>query len=562
MRRTFAIVCLLGLLAAPVAAADSAPTEVRLGRVVATPPVDGRSSLLVSARYPIELTGHRVRLHVSVFRGIPGIEDQVVRPLLSAGPQRSPERRRGFSFVHRIDLSRALTAELGKGALMMVEASAALDANSDGKAKLHSKDYALQELRSSPGKPTLCSSMPLRRVRPGGSVAIRPPVCSSTWDRWKISTGPEHGQARIQDGVLLYRSAKRFRGSDSIALQALPPVGTQPASLEPPAPTVVSVKVGTDPSISVRAIGDSVTAGFGYYDNGTLMGLFHLPECKPGSVTLVDPCSSNSATVNNAAKKVEFAPDYGLANNVSWAAQWANEYGITNFENLAISGAEPGQWAPGGPLYPLTKQVEAEDPDYILMTVGANPLLAETLFGVENMACAVYADIFGRYKTCIEEAFAGVQLHENLESLYRNLVQNTTSTIYLMQYHLSIPASALAYTAIQIAEIAKMMNEEIAAAAAAVNPKRLQVVAPPHFNVGVDLEPVYPSKYSCSRAGYKVDGPSVQIKATQDELLLAHPLSFCKGPVTGPPWVISGDTGIHPSASGYAQMASQVPAPE
>jgi aminopeptidase N len=29
----------------------------------------------------------------------------------------------------------------------------------------------------------------------------------------------------------------------------------------------------------------------------------------------------------------------------------------------------------------------------------------------------------------------------------------------------------------------------------------------------------------------------------------------------GPPWVISGDTGIHPSAAGYAQMASQVPPP-
>lgn len=27
------------------------------------------------------------------------------------------------------------------------------------------------------------------------------------------------------------------------------------------------------------------------------------------------------------------------------------------------------------------------------------------------------------------------------------------------------------------------------------------------------------------------------------------------------PWVISGDTGIHPSTVGYAQMASQVPAP-
>jgi lysophospholipase L1-like esterase len=30
----------------------------------------------------------------------------------------------------------------------------------------------------------------------------------------------------------------------------------------------------------------------------------------------------------------------------------------------------------------------------------------------------------------------------------------------------------------------------------------------------------------------------------------------------GKPWVISGDTGIHPSATGYAQMAAEIPAPE
>jgi hypothetical protein len=91
-----------------------------------------------------------------------------------------------------------------------------------------------------------------------------------------------------------------------------------------------------------------------------------------------------------------------------------------------------------------------------------------------------------------------------------------------MQYHLSIPSTALAYTAVQIAEMAKMMNAEIAKVAGEVNPRRLQVVAPPHFNVGIDLAPVYPSKFSCSRF----------------------------------------DTGIHPSATGYTQMASQVPAPQ
>ena len=90
----------------------------------------------------------------------------------------------------------------------------------------------------------------------------------------------------------------------------------------------------------------------------------------------------------------------------------------------------------------------------------------------------------------------------------------------------------------------------------------LQVVTPPHFNVGVSLEPVYPGNYSCSILGYTVDGPSVQATPTQDELEAAHYLSFCPGPQGGgEPWVIGADTGIHPSPAGYRQMASQVPAP-
>ncbi len=97
---------------------------------------------------------------------------------------------------------------------------------------------------------------------------------------------------------------------------------------------------------------------------------------------------------------------------------------------------------------------------------------------------------------------------------------------------------------------------------AATGTQRLQVVAPPHFNVGVSLEPVYPSSYTCSYFEYGVDGPSVQSTPTQDELEASHYLSFCEGPKGGgEPWVISGDTGIHPSAAGYAQMASAVPAP-
>ncbi len=545
MKRAIILACLLGLLAVPVAEASPAPVKVKLGRVAITPPVHGRSSLLVAVSYPIALVGHRLDLRVSLFTGADGIHVWRLRPLASGGAVRSPERRRRFTFIHRIDLGPKLTAEAG-GSLLRAEAKGVLDANRDGVPELTSTDTAVRALPARQSGAAICSTVPQRRVRPGRRLLTALPVCTSP-RTWKIARRPRHGSARISDGKLIYHPAAGFRGTDSLRLSG---------------GAAVVLKVDGEHNAVVRAIGDSVTAGFGYYDDGKQMGLLELPECKPGSVTLVDPCSSNSATVNNEAKKVEFAPDYGLSNNISWAAQWANEYGVTNFENLAISGAEPGQWAPGGVLYPLTKQVESENPDYILMTAGANPLLAEMLFGVDHMGCAIFADIFGKYEECIEQAFAGVHLHENLEHLYRDLVKKTTATIYLMQYHLSIPASALAYTATQIAEMAEMMNHEVAAVAAAVNPKRLRVVTPPHFNVGVDISPVYPSKYSCSHLGYKVDGPSVQTNATQDELLITHPLSFCSGPVSGSPWVISGDTGIHPSAAGYAQMASQVPAPE
>jgi hypothetical protein len=66
------------------------------------------------------------------------------------------------------------------------------------------------------------------------------------------------------------------------------------------------------------------------------------------------------------------------------------------------------------------------------------------------------------------------------------------------------------------------------------------------------MTPLAPNVYSCTRLGFRVyvDGPSVQATVAQDELRLDH-FSFCSRPAgAGPPWVISADTGIHPSADG------------
>lgn len=561
MRRLLAPICLLGLALAPTtAAAQEAlePAAVEVGQVRLAAAAGEAGALLVPVRYPIQLAGQRVELRVSL-RGA-GRHAWRDRGLASAGLGRSPERRRGFTFVHGITLGAKLARQLrralsrrGRGPKVSVYATAVLDLNRDGVTEIASEDSEQQRLRRAGRRH--CAGLPQLRVKPGRRLKVALPACGGPV-RWRVDGQAENGAARIRGGNLVYRSAARFRGTESILLRGRARGGGRVTA-------PVEIKVVRRAGAVVRAIGDSVTAGFGYYDDGTEMSFESLFSCKPSGKAYDDACSSNSTNTDNKQKGVAYAPDYGLANNVSWVAQWANEHGVTNFQNLAVTGSEPANWSAGGQFYATTRRVESEDPDYVLMTMGANPLLSDMLFGVDNMGCAIWSDVFGKYAECIEEAFAGVALRANLERLYRELVDNTAATIYLMQYHLSVPASALLYSSTQIAMMGVLLNREIASVAEEVDPARERLIAiePPHFDVGISIEPVYPSTYTCSSLGYLVDGRSVQSSATQDELRASHLLSFCPGPREGPPWVIGADTGIHPSAAGYAQMAARVPPP-
>ncbi len=547
----------------PAKAPDLTPAKVQVGRVaLSAPHRDGSASLLVPVHYPSQYAGRLVALRVALVEGGRTVRSFVLHERPSSGAARLVETRRSFTFVHRLGLQPGLAARVRSGLAVEVGAGGPVDVNGDGKPDFGSSDRATQLLPTGPGNGRLCSTLPRIRLRPGRTVSVPLPDCTAAV-HWRVRRQPEQGRAVVHGGQLVYRAGRRA-GRVTIALAANP-AGTgsiSAAAGAKPIPSFVQVAVGTASAASVRAIGDSVTAGFGYYDNAHLMPLSRLLECKPGEGTYVNACSSNSAVTSDAAKKIEYAPDYGLYNNVSWAAQWANENDISNYENLAVSGSEPKDWAPGGQLYGKTAEVEAEDPDYILMTIGANPLLSDLLFGEENMGCAIESDIFGGFAQCIERNFRKVELQARLKALYSDLVAKTSSTIYLMQYPTTVPSSALAYSSTQIAEAGALLNREIETVAAQVSPSRLQVIAPPHFNVGISIEPVYPSHYTCGYFEYPVDGPSVQSEPTQDELEALHYLSFCPGPVPkGPPWVISGDTGIHHSAAGYFAMQSKLPPP-
>ena len=488
--------CLVG--AAPAAGASTTSPGVEVGRVRLAAPGGGPAALLVPVRYPIQLAGHLVETRVRlVGGGGRTVHQWTLHERISAGMPRLPERRRSFAFVHRIGLKPSQARQIRAGLGVRVTALGQLDANGDGKLELSSSDSRSQPLAAM-AHDGLCGSAPLVRIRPGQRVSLPLPICGRAM-RWKLMRRPEHGHARVRHGRLVYRAAKGFRGSDSLMLAGDARHGATSSNAPSLVPAPFQFTVVTAGGVVVRALGDSVTAGFGYYDDGTSMELTSLFECRPGVKPYNDACSSNSTNTKAEEGKLAYAPDYGLSNNVSWAAQWANEHGITDFENLAVSGSEPVDWAPEGGLHAKTEQIESEDPDYILMTIGANPLLSNMLEGIDNMGCAIYSDLFGGYRECIEEAFAKVKLRAELKRLYADLVEHTQATIFLMQYHLSIPSIALAYTATQIAEMGKLLNREIALAAGEVSKTRLQVIAPPHFNVGVDISPVYPSTYSCSR---------------------------------------------------------------
>jgi lysophospholipase L1-like esterase len=588
--RWIVILALLGALAAIFAAAAGTagaaphkrkkaihpPAAIKLGRVELGRTPSGRPALLVAVRYPIQAAGRGTSVEIEV-GGEPGSESHgaAVFHRLSAGPPRRPERRRTFTFVHEFKLRPAVLRNLskvwneGRRATVVVAAKAGIDIDDDGRVDIGPNRVLRRAVRIGPearapvaatastsaSKP-FCATVPIVEVAPHGHTTIPLPACTQPV-RWSVTSGASAGTAHLSPGAIAY-TAPRTPGTETIGLDH----ATVVVKVVQPWAPLAALGAAPGQGPVARAMGDSVTAGFGYYSDGSSMGILSLYECKPVGTVLDDACSSNSTATKNGLKEVPYAPDYGLSNNISWAAQWANDYGVTNYKNFAVSGSEPTNWAPGGSLYATTQKIEAEDPDYILMTIGANPILANTLFGVGSMACALESDIVGGYRECVEEAFEEVHLRAELKRLYANLVEKTQATIYLMQYHLAIPSSALLYSVDQIAEMGKLMNEAIAEVAQEVSPTRLKVVTPPHFNVGVSLEPVYPSSYTCSYFEYNVDGPSVQSTPTQDELEAGHYLSFCEGPKGGgEPWVISGDTGIHPSAAGYQQMAGEVPAP-
>ena len=387
-----------------------------------------------------------------------------------------------------------------------------------------------------------------------------------------VASGPFSGtlsnvqQSGTSDNRTLtatYQPDSLFVGDDAFIVDAVSPAGNAYGAA---ALTVMPWRM--------RAIGDSVTAGFGYIGQ-TLMPLDDLLDCKPPEV-VNNRCSSNSDAGPSYVGPPNWSSDFGLNNDISWAAQFANDLqggghvaGTEMFQNRAVTGSAPSDWLPGGILNSELEAIVAENPELVAMTLGANPLLSELLLTTKGEECSLTFTV-AELRACVQPFFDEVDLTGRLEQVYTTLLQAPDTNVVAFQYSLSIPAINL-FSTWQLEAMIAVFNENIATAVAntrdhlpaaqrdrlfmieaQVDPSDPEPIELARFNTGLppSIHDSWTGSFDCGGV-FDSDGPSHQSQVTQD-FFTAEDYDFC----TGDPWIIDADSGIHPSKAGYAQFAA------
>lgn len=367
-------------------------------------------------------------------------------------------------------------------------------------------------------------------------------------------------------------------------------VGALGLTLLTGAPSTDQAQASAPSLKKVVAIGDSVMAGFGYYptdDTGVIrntipeMSALDLPGCRPvftPSFGYNGSCSANVLTQSNSANlapNVRWAADYGYWNQIAWSSQFAKAINPTfddtaiagAYRNFALSGSSAAEWADDSLVFKRQGSatddtglgaVIAENPDVVTITVGANPTLAKMLFG-EGNRCRFVDDKYSCFRQLIEED----RTPQGLRTIYTRVLQHTSADVVVMLYPNIVPAVTL-FTAEQILIALDVLNTTITEAVNDVRndngawASRIGTVYA-QFNTG--LPPgsftAWSPCYGPAALGRGVDGPSNQSSATQAVFRVTRQAT---GWCTGDPWIISGDSGIHPNLRGYRAMSDRAAA--
>jgi hypothetical protein len=223
-------------------------------------------------------------------------------------------------------------------------------------------------------------------------------------------------------------------------------------------------------SSKVYFIGDSVTAGFGYcgseggaskwIDCGTNTPISNawidvnsITQCQPQTDPVDDRCSNNNYTSApwNAGPWLNEpgAPDVAYPYVI---AKEQDPRGAAAVYDWAMTGSTPADWDAGGPF---SGQLERIKDSYVVMTLGANPLLSDYLaVGVPGVVgptgpCAdstVIAGFGSAYAApldalthdghpgvlyCFEQKWAQYKQGEHLLSVYKTLLQHGNRVVVL-----------------------------------------------------------------------------------------------------------------------------------
>lgn len=325
---------------------------------------------------------------------------------------------------------------------------------------------------------------------------------------------------RRRSGVLLSALAACLAGS-AAAL-----TGSAAAKLPPGQPFVV------------RAIGDSVTAGFGYcglHDPNCMDGpgqpyaLSEQTVCRGGDYD--NRCSSNKGDYTAHLPGTDGVPA------ISWAAQFAVREDIPDFINYAVTGSTPAQWDTDRPRgffnFDVTMaEVLSAHPDLTLMTLGANPVLHQFYSSPLSIACVVLGtEALVRSCARRELANAGTEVH--LEHVYERLLSVPSNHVIVLGYHTPHPA----------------VHQKVLG-------KLVEFYLPKYNHVAAIIGVINSTVEAAVKA--------VEAKPGDGERI--HFLSTAPWPAEQhqcidtlhEPWVISWDFCIHPTEAGYRQFVDRL----
>jgi lysophospholipase L1-like esterase len=461
-----------------------------------------------------------------------------------------------FSATHRLVLGPAALRAVHRGRIRLVltvEDAANLDGRGKPEAVSLDRDVRLVPLRRSRTTPPAAAPR-CEHFTHSANYSTRSEivlVCMGS-ESFAIARRPRHGRVRIVSAAngrvrIAYRPSARYVGRDSVGVRTSAGGGAARAS---DAADVLPIVVQ---GFKLRALGDSVSAGFGYVGSANEMGPDQLVKCEPPDQKN-DRCSANSSNgVDSPVTNLNFLPDYGLSNGVTWSAQFANSANLTKqgpYENRAVSGATPADWDTGGSLNSQLQAIVAAKPDLTVMTLGANPLLDIFLEG-DGKKCGSQKDDKS-FRACVQGFVDQVKLTPHLQSVLAQLLASPGNMVVISQYHVATPGLALfLYIPHQLELLTDVINDNITnvVQGSAGYGKRLLLMAPPRFNVGLG-----PGTVKCPGKDFTVDGPSRQSQSAQQIL----PYTGGAGPFcpSDEHWTINSDSGIHPSIDGYAQYAS------